>query len=158
MKLIYSLMAVIILLFSCQNKNEKKIGKIEKINWLVGNWENKQADGKLVENWIKENDSIYSGESYFINSKDTVHFETIKLYQKGDDLIYSATVIGQNNDEPVDFKLTSESENVFSFENYAHEYPQKITYKRNRAESLTTTISGKQQGKTHSESYLMIKK
>ena len=148
----------ILLFFSCQNKSEKKFDKLEKLNWLIGNWEQKLPDGILKENWTKENDSIFSGDSYFINTKDTVHFESIKLFQKDEELMYSAKVVGQNNDEAVDFKLTSDIVNSFTFENPGHDYPQKITYKKVNETNLVATISGKQQGEQSTESYAMKKK
>jgi len=148
----------VLLLVSCQKKFYKKFDKIEKMNWLVGHWENKMPEGTLTESWKKENDSTYSGDSYFINPKDTVHFESIRLTQKDEELIYTATVPGQNNDEPVDFKLTSDAENTFTFENPAHDYPQKITYKKVDENNLVATISGKQQGKDSQESYPMKRK
>ncbi|TBX70056.1 hypothetical protein EZL74_04745 [Flavobacterium silvisoli] len=150
--------AVVLLLVSCQKKSEKNFDKLEKMNWLVGQWENKMPEGLLVENWKKENDSTFSGSSYFINAKDTVHFESIRLTQKEEDLIYTATVTGQNDDQPVDFKLTSDNANSFTFENPAHDYPQKITYKKVDQNNLTATISGKQQGKESQESYPMKRK
>ncbi|WP_396174136.1 DUF6265 family protein [Flavobacterium sp.] len=150
---------VCVLFNSCQNKSEKNFEQLEKMNWLIGNWENKMDDGILSETWKKENDSTFSGESYFIiNKKDTVHSETIILRQIKDELIYSPTVKGQNNDESVDFKLSSESENTFVFENPKHDYPQKIVYKKVDENSLIATISGIQQGKQSTESYPMKKK
>jgi hypothetical protein len=151
-------MITAVFLISCQGKKERKFDKLEKMNWLVGNWENKMPEGTLTESWKKDNDSIFSGDSYFITPKDTVHFESIELTQKGEELIYIATVIGQNNDAPVDFKLMSDTENTFSFENLAHDYPQKITYKKVDGNNLVATISGKQQGKESQESYPMHRK
>jgi len=151
-------MLALVLLVSCQKKSDKKFEKLEKMNWLIGNWENKMPEGLLTETWKKDNDSTFSGNSYFINSKDTVHFESIKLYQKADSLIYSATVVGQNNNEPVQFNQTSATETEFTFENPKHDYPQKIVYKKVNDNSLVATISGMQQGKMSSESYPMKKK
>jgi hypothetical protein len=129
------------------------------MNWLIGNWENKMDDGILSETWKKENDSTFSGKSYFIvNSKDTVHSETILLTQLNNQLIYSPTVKGQNDDKPIDFIMTSDSENNFVFENPKHDYPQKIVYKKATENSLVATISGIQQGKQSTESYPMKKK
>ncbi|MFN3968099.1 DUF6265 family protein [Flavobacterium sp.] len=151
---------VTVLLFvSCQNKSANKFEKLEKMNWLVGQWENKTPEGLLTETWTKENDSTFSGQTYFIkNEKDTVHSESIVLTQSKDELIYRPTVKGQNNDEPVDFKLTTEVEYSFTFENPKHDYPQKITYKKVNDKALVATISGNQQGKQSSESYPMSKK
>ena len=151
--------ASILMFISCQNKSEKKFDKLEKMNWLLGNWENEMPEGVLTETWTKENDSTFSGTTYFIiNKKDTVHSEAIILKQLNDELIYRPTVKGQNNDEPVDFKLSSESENSFSFENPKHDYPQKIVYKKVNETNLVATISGMQQGKQSTESYQMKKK
>lgn len=155
-KLCYALS--IVLLASCQNKSENKFDKLQKMEWLVGNWEQKLPDGIVSENWIKENDSTYSGKSYFIKEKDTVHLERIILTQKNETLLYIPTVSGQNNDEPVTFTMTSDTENTFSFENPAHDYPKKITYKKVSPTSLIATISGTQQGKQSQESYPMTKK
>jgi hypothetical protein len=158
--LIVFICSVSILMFiSCQNKSEKKFDKLEKMNWLIGNWKNEMAEGVLTETWNKENDSTFSGTTYFIiNKKDTIHSEVIILTQINDELVYRPTVKGQNNDEPVDFKLSSESENSFSFENPKHDYPQKIVYKKVNETSLVATISGMQQGKQSQESYPMKKK
>jgi hypothetical protein len=150
--------ASLLMFISCQNKSEKKFDKLEKMNWLLGNWENEMPEGVLTETWTKENDSTFSGTTYFIiNKKDTVHSETIILKQLNDELVYRPTVKGQNNDEPVDFKLSYESENSFSFENPKHDYPQKIVYKKVNETSLVASISGIQQGKQSSESYPMKK-
>jgi hypothetical protein len=150
---------VCVLFISCQNKSEKNFEQLEKMNWLIGNWENKMDDGILSETWKKENDSTFSGKSYFIvNSKDTVHSETIILTQLNNQLIYSPTVKGQNDDKPIDFIMTSDSENNFVFENPKHDYPQKIVYKKATENSLVATISGMQQGKQSTESYPMKKK
>ncbi len=149
--------ATAVLITACQQKSVKKFDKLEKMNWLIGSWERKLPDGILKETWTKQNDSTFSGDSYFINTKDTVHFESIKLVQKAEELTYNATVVGQNEDEPVAFKLTSDTNNTFSFENPAHDYPQKITYKKVTSDRLIATISGKQQGKQTQESYPMSK-
>jgi hypothetical protein len=149
----------IICLASCRNNSsENKFAKLDKMDWLVGNWEQKLPDGIIREIWTKENDSTFAGKSYFIKEKDTIHLESIVLTQKNDDLLYIPTVSGQNSNEPVTFTLTSEAEGTFSFENPTHDYPQKITYKKINDTNLVATISGKQQGKTSKESYPMVKK
>lgn len=147
-----------IVLASCQNQSENKFAKIKKMDWLVGNWEQKLPEGTLIEIWKKENDSTFSGKSFFVKEEDTIHSEKIILSQKNDDLLYIPTVKGQNNDEPVTFTLSSEAGNIFTFENPAHDYPQKISYKKVSDTSLIATVSGKQQGKQSQESFSMTKK
>jgi hypothetical protein len=150
---------VCVLFLSCQPSSDKKFEQLEKMNWLVGQWENKMPEGILTETWTKTNDSTFSGTSYFIiNKNDTVHSETILLIQLKNELIYSPTVKGQNDDKSVDFILTSDVENSFVFENPKHDYPKKIVYKKVAENSLVATISGIQQGKQTTESYPMKKK
>jgi hypothetical protein len=144
---------------SCKtDSSNKSFDELEKMSWLVGEWENKMPEGVLTETWTKSNDSSFIGKSFFIHEKDTIHFEEIVLTQKGETLFYTPTVKGQNNDEPIEFKLTNSTENEFTFENPKHDYPQKIAYKKLNANNLVATISGKQQGKPSSESYPMKRK
>lgn len=119
-------------ILSCkENSLNKSFDQIEKMNWLIGEWENKMPEGDLTETWTKTNDSTFTGTTYFINGKDTLHSESIVLIQKAGNLLYVPTVKGQNDNLPVEFIMTeNDTENEFSFENPAHDYPQKIVYKK----------------------------
>lgn len=152
-----TLTLLLLAIVSCKNSDSNKNDKIKVASWLLGNWENKSPDGNLTENWEKVNDSTFQATSYFIKEKDTIHFETITLQQKDEQLIYSATVKGQNDDKPVAFKLTTGTEKQLAFENPKHDYPQKISYTQISADSLVAKISGIQQGKPSSEQFSMKK-
>ena len=156
--IITSIIAAICLTSCKTDSSNKSFEKLEKMSWLVGEWENKMPEGNLTETWIKANDSTFTGKTLFIKEKDTIHNEEIVLSQKGETLYYTPTVIGQNNDEPIEFKMTNSTEKEFVFENPKHDYPQKIVYKKLNSTNLVATISGKQQGKPSSESYPMSKK
>lgn len=142
---------------SCKDSDANKNEKIKAASWLLGNWENKSADGNLTENWEKVNDSTFQAQSYYIKEKDTLHFESITLQQKGENLTYTATVKGQNNDKPVSFKLKTATDKQLAFENLKHDYPQKISYTQITPDSLVAKISGIQQGKPSSEQFSMKK-
>ncbi|KAF2516471.1 DUF6265 family protein [Flavobacterium foetidum] len=153
-----TLITLIIAFVSCQKKETVEKDKIKKADWLIGNWENTSADGVLTENWQKLNDSTFSATSYFIKGKDTLHFESIILAQLAETLTYKATVKGQNEDKPVFFPSTSASDKQLVFENPKHDYPQKITYTKSSASTLTAEISGNLNGKPASEKFVMTKK
>jgi hypothetical protein len=162
---VITLLAVSTMCFvSCKTESSKNsFDKLDKMTWLIGEWENKMPDGDLTETWSRLNDSTLTGRALFIKGKDTLHYEDIVLIQKGQNLIYAPTVKGQNDNKAVEFKMIenekeNEEENEFLFENPAHDYPQKIVYKRVNDTSLVATISGKQQGKPSSDSYPMTKK
>ncbi|WP_426091591.1 DUF6265 family protein [Flavobacterium sp. DSR3-2] len=153
-----STLALLLLAFvSCKNSDANEKEKIKAANWLLGNWESKSVEGNLTETWEKVNDSTFQAQSYFIKEKDTLHFESITLQQKGDKLTYSATVKGQNNDKAVTFKLTTGTEKQMVFENPKHDYPKKIIYTQITKDSLVANISGIQQGKPSSEQFSMKK-
>lgn len=157
-KIISLFTIAIVLLVSCQKKSETKFDKLQKMEWLVGEWEQKLPEGIVTEIWKKENDSTLSGKSFFIKEEDTIHSETIVIKQHNDSLLYIPTVKGQNNDEPITFTLSSDVEDNYAFENLTHDYPQKISYKKINGTTLMTTISGIQQGKSSQESYSLTKK
>jgi hypothetical protein len=152
-----TLLLFLLALIACKKSEANEKDKIKTSNWLLGTWENKSSEGNLSEIWKKVNDSTFQAQSYFIKEKDTLHFEFITLQQKGEELTYSAAVRGQNNDKPVAFKLTTETEKQLIFENPKHDYPQKISYTQITPDSLVAKISGIQQGKPSSETFSMKK-
>ena len=150
-----------ILFFSCPNqvKTESKPiiipGIIENASWLIGKWENISNDGNGFESWVKINDSLYSGESYFIKGKDTLSTEFIKLEQLLGALYYIPTVSNQNGSQPVSFKLSSYDKDHLIFENPSHDFPQKITYSQINSDSLLAEISGMYKGIPRVEKFPM---
>ena len=152
-----TLILILLVLISCKKEEATEKDKIKSADWLLGKWATKTSDGNLSESWKKLNDSTFQGESFFIKGKDTLHFESIALQQKGEELLYNATVKGQNDNKAVSFRLTLADEKQLVFENPKHDYPQKITYTLIKKDSLVASISGIQLGKTSSEKFGMKK-
>jgi hypothetical protein len=157
----YWVIIVFLLLQSCNKydangKLIKEYEELNKANWLIGDWEKKDSLGILKETWKTLDDSTYIGESYYIVPKnDTIHKETIQLMQDGEFLLYSTTVKGENNDEPITFQMTEDKDSLLVFENKKYNYPQKIKYQLHKDKTIMTTVSGKQNGKQSSENYKM---
>jgi hypothetical protein len=152
-----TLLLLLLAIVSCKNSEANEKDQIKSANWLLGNWSAKMADGDLSESWKQLNDSTFQGGSFFIKGKDTLHFESITLQQKGEELFYNATVKGQNENKAVTFKLTTKTAKQLVFENPKHDYPQKITYTLITKDSLVAAISGIQLGKPSSEKFGMKK-
>lgn len=149
----------VILIASCNQATKKEATQsfklLEKTNWLIGGWENVSNEGVLSEEWEKENDSIYVGESHFVIGKDTVFSEKISLVQEGNQLFYIPTVNDQNEGLPVRFILTSSTDKQLVFENQKHDFPQKIKYSLITTDSLVAEISGKHEGEMKKETFPM---
>jgi hypothetical protein len=157
-KITYTLAFVAFVSISCKKETAAHNDKMKAAEWLIGNWENKMEQGTLSESWEKANDSTFNGKSYFIKNKDTLNNETIVLTQKGSELFYIPVVKGQNNNEPVMFKMTKADTRQLVFENPKHDFPQKITYTKITSDSIVAAISGVVNGKTEGETYPMKKK
>lgn len=139
--------------------NVKTYPHIQKANWFLGEWGNTSKEGELTERWKKENDSLFLGESYFVvGGKDTVFAEHVKLWESNGKLTYTAKVPNQNDNEAVDFVMTSSNENQIVFENPQHDFPNKIVYNKIGRDSLVAEIFGTEKGKPKSEKFAMKKR
>jgi hypothetical protein len=146
---------------ACKNVDNQKelessnVHRIEKANWLIGEWQHNSGTEKVAEVWEKENDTVYLGRSYDLRNTDTVSSERIRLEEHGDRLFYIPIVKNQNMGEVVKFILASENGNQLVFENPQHDFPQKISYTLITKDSLFAEISGMYKGKQESEKYPM---
>lgn len=151
-------------LLSCKKENtetavaepeKKQYTQLAKMDWLLGSWGHTSKEGTLAENWVKTNDSVYKGESFFIIEKDTVFAEYVDLAEANGRLTYTVSVKGQNNEKPVAFTMTSGDDKTTAFENPEHDFPNKITYNKVNNDSLVATISGMRDGKPATETFAM---
>lgn len=131
---------------------------IAKVAWFIGEWENLSAEGDLVENWKKVNDSLYMGENYFIVKGDTVFAEKVALVDIYGKMSYNVSDADQNAGESVPFVMTSINDEEVVFENPEHDFPSKITYNKVAPDSLVAKISGMREGKPASEIFKMKRK
>ncbi|MGL2993576.1 DUF6265 family protein [Flavobacterium sp. TSSA_36] len=131
--------------------------KMASCKWLVGNWKSKSDQGVLEENWKSLNDSTLQGTSFFIKDKDTLHHEAMVLQEIKNELVYKATIKGENNDEAISFLLISMKEKHLVFENAKHDFPQKISYQVLNDSTLSAKISGVLDGKPVTETYTLQK-
>nr|WP_315028440.1 DUF6265 family protein [uncultured Chryseobacterium sp.] len=152
-KLILALISVLMIGSWAQQKNE-----IQKLQWLLGTWETKTSKGSLYETWTKKSNNEFQAKSYYLNKKDTLISESVRLVVKGKDLHYIVSVKNHNNELPIDF-VSKGIKNPTSlvFENLQHDFPQKITYKKMGKDSLWAEISGMMNGKLAKQAYPMRK-
>lgn len=129
--------------------------RIAEASWLIGTWSNSVKDRRDFEEWRKYDDSTYIGRSYSIVGIDTVSSETIQVEERGGEVLYIPTVQGQNDNQPVFFKLTLSEPGKIVFENADHDFPQKITYQLVSSDSIVAEISGLIDGKLRANVFPM---
>lgn len=121
--------------------------KKNNFEWLAGTWKIATPNGSVVEQWKSLNDSTLAGKSYFVKSTgDTIPQETIELRFRKGQWVYVPTVNGQNNNQPTIFSVTFTGREEFISTNPAHDFPQRIAYRRIKNQ-LFASIEGTRKGK-----------
>lgn len=105
-----------------------KTKTINELDWLLGTRSTEQNGQLIYENWIKTNDQLLSGKSFFVENNDTTVLETIEIKIIDNETFYCPAVVDQNDGEAVLFKLTSTDPTHLVFENAQHDFPNKICY------------------------------
>jgi hypothetical protein len=113
---------------------------------LQGLWKMETSRGAIYEEWQIKTDTKLAGRSYRINNTDTIVMERIELYREGNNIIYSPAVSNQNNQQPVPFKLVSNTDGRYVFENKEHDFPQRIIYNLVSKDAVHARIEGTRNG------------
>ena len=138
-KIFFFVNVLLIILISCKPKENTKV---EVFNWLNGQWTMNTGEGMVTEEWKTNNDSLMVGKSDLVKGDTVIPFETIRMFRRGIDFFYEAKAAGQNNEQPVEFKLSSFSDSGFVAENPQHDFPKRITYKLINKDSIHAFVDG----------------
>jgi uncharacterized protein YxeA len=129
-----------------------------RFSFLLGNWELKTKTEKITEHW-KSNSKMYTGSSYKHNAKgDSTLTETIIIKPINNVWYFCVTGYEKGNAGITNFKLVSTKNNIFIFENKAHDFPQRIVYQSKGKDRLFAWIEGKMDGKESKIDFLYQRK
>ena len=106
-------------------------------DFLQGTW--KVENNETYEHWDKINDNNLKGFSYKTKDGKMVVTEYLEIKRNDKDVIYTATVLNQNQGIGIDFKLT-QSDSLYSFENPSHDFPKFIRYQSISENKITATV------------------
>ena len=137
-----SICLLILLVITLGNvKGQSTTDKMKNLMWLEGTWSrlNNKTGQSGFERWTKSSSIELRGVGVTLKGTDTLFVEKLRILERDGDLYYVADV--PENQKPVHFKLTNITSTEFVCENPAHDFPKKITYRRDK-EKLTATISG----------------
>ena len=109
---------------------------------LEGKWIMKTKRGTIGEEWVKVSKDHLQNRGFYVKGIDTTVTERVALKQMKDGIFYISTVENQNEKQPVSFKLISARNNIFVFENDAHDFPKRIVYEIARRDSIHAYIDG----------------
>lgn len=90
-------------------------------DFLPGTW--KVENKEIYEHWDKINDNNLKGFSYKMKDGKMVVTEYLEIKRNDKNVIYTATILKQNQGIGIDFKLT-QFDSLYSFENPSHDFPK----------------------------------
>jgi hypothetical protein len=144
MKKTYLLAVTLLLLFTTATSQTDSFKALFKL--AGGTWKMKTANGYTCEQWKNLGDTVLSGRGFNVVGTDTTIEEQVMLVKRGINIFYIPTVNGQNNGQPVAFKLTSVFNDTYTFSNPSHDYPQIIVYQLASKNILNAWIDGNYNG------------
>lgn len=124
-------------------------------DFLQGTW--KMDNKEIYEHWDKLNSYHLKGFSYKMKNGQMEISEYLDISTKNNEIIYTATVLNQNQGKGIDFVLTK-VDSSFTFENPTHDFPKKIAYQKiNDNEIFVQVSDGKKKGFSYKMSKQNIK-
>jgi hypothetical protein len=114
------------------------------LGWMTGCWELNIAASKMTiaEHWMKPAGGSMIGMSRTVKGESTLMFEFLRIAEKPDGIFYIArpSSAGATANEETAFKLVKWGKAEAVFENLAHDFPQRIIYRSDKADSLFARV------------------
>ena len=134
-----TLLALILLIFSCKEKattviKKQEVETIQNFEWLLGTWQRtNEAEGKQTyENWHKKSATEYVGLGFTIKNKDTLSSEKMQLIKTSNEWNLVVSVVGKGDDtSATTFKMIKKGKESFTCENKEIDFPNTIHYEKN---------------------------
>lgn len=117
---------------------------LAKLGWLQGCWAAAGGEQGSGEQWMAPAGGTMLGMSRTVRKGRTVAYEFIRIEQgAGGRLVFIAQPSGQPQ---ASFSLAQQDGDSVVFENPAHDFPQRIIYRRAGDTGLQARIEGKGKG------------
>jgi hypothetical protein len=119
---------------------------VQEIGWMAGCWKLVDGNRSIAEQWMPPDGGTMLGMSRTVKGGSTVEYEFLLIRSGSRVLEYVAHPSGQP--EAV-FTATRVSAGEVVFENPQHDFPTRITY-RKQPDGLVASIAGSLNGKPRS--------
>ena len=120
--------------------------------WMAGCWAGQSGPMTFEEVWTRPASGSMMGIARVLKSGRVVFSEFMRIEMKDGALTFTPRI--GSKQAPVDFRLKSLSDKEVVFENPAHDFPQRILYRRTPS-GITGRIEGKDKGKDRAEDFPM---
>jgi Domain of unknown function (DUF6265) len=121
-----------------------------QLAWLAGCWMQVRGDQQIEEHWMKPAGGTMLGMSRTVRAGKMIEFEFVQIKEAAGRLAYVAKPSGQA--EAV-FPMKVISAEAAVFEDLAHDFPQRIIYRRIGDAAIMARIEGELNGKARAIDY-----
>ncbi len=119
-------------------------GDLHKMSWLAGCWQSGDAEPGSVEHWTPVGGGTMLGMSRIVKQGQTVAFEFMQLRELPDGRL--AFIAQPSGRSPTTFPALRLNDTEVTFENTAHDFPQRVIYARDGQTRLRARIEGLRNG------------
>jgi hypothetical protein len=118
-------------------------GDVAKLGWMAGTWVEEKPAAVVREVWLPPRDGAMAGATLSTRPGKPPVAEYAKITAEPAGVTYTAVVGGQ---PPTPFVLVADKDGEAVFENKAHDFPQRVIYRR-CGDGLCARIEGTVGGK-----------
>ena len=122
---------------------------VAKLEWLAGTWAHEKDGVTVRETWLAPKDGVMAGVGQTNRPGRKPFVEYVKISAEPAGATFTATLPGQ---PPTPFVLLPGKDGEAVFENKAHDYPQRVIYRR-CGEDLCAAVEGVVKGKLQREEW-----
>ena len=123
---------------------------VERLSWLAGCWTQPRTNGLVEEHWMTPRGGSMLGMSRTVVGGKMVEYEFLRIAVVGGTLAYVAKPSGQAE---ATFPVKSIDDGAVVFENLAHDFPQRIIYRRTPDGAVTARIEGTVKGEARGRDF-----
>ncbi len=112
---------------------------VQRLGWMAGCWERSSGATIVEEQWMRPRGGVMLGMGRTTRRDTVVEYEQLRIFERAGRTVYSATPSGQ---APAEFQAATTGDSLVTFENPAHDFPQRVIYRRRGADSLIARVEG----------------
>lgn len=128
---------------------------IDRVSWLAGCWAREAAEAGTSEQWMQPAGGTMLGMARTIKAGKTVEFEFMRIRETLDGkLLFTALPSGQSE---TTFTELRSDESEIAFQNAAHDFPQRVSYRLEGNTRLMASIEGTRKGVARSIEFPMVR-
>jgi hypothetical protein len=126
--------------------------QLSALAWMQGCWSRAGSEPGTVEQWMAPAGGTMLGMSRTVKGGKTIEHEFIQIREVEPGVL--GYIAMPSRQATATFKLAKQENDTWTFENPAHDFPQRVIYRKDGAD-LAARIEGTRNGKTRAIDFPM---